>query len=167
MIKSLLIFTLLLSVSSLLQAAELKPYTGNQTPPPLILKDLQGKTYNLNDYKGKIVLVQFWATYCGPCRHEMPTMNKMMEKMGAARFKILAVNMGESKADVEKFVSEVKPKFTILLDKSGKSITGWRVFAVPSNFIIDPQGKIRYTLFGGVDWDNKALINKLKALAVK
>ncbi len=166
MIKHLIILAALFSMSSLLQAAELKPFNSDQATPPLILQDLQGKTHDLNDYKGKVVLVQFWATYCGPCRQEMPTMDKMTKKMADVPFKILAIDMGESKAEVEKFVSEVKPGFTILLDESGDSISDWKVFAVPSNFIIDPQGKIRYTLFGGVDWADKVLISKLKALAV-
>lgn len=166
MIKHLIILAALFSVSGLLPAADLKLFNSEQATPALILQDLQGKTHNLNDYKGKVVLVQFWATYCGPCRQEMPTMDKMVKKMADVPFKILAIDMGESKAEVEKFVSEVKPEFTILLDESGNSIENWKVFAVPSNFIIDPQGKIRYTLFGGVDWDDEVLINKLKALAV-
>jgi thiol-disulfide isomerase/thioredoxin len=167
MIKQLFLFSLLLGLSTLSQAGELKVFNGKGTHPALILQDLHGKTHNLNDYKGKVVLVQFWATYCGPCRQEMPTMNKMRKEMGDVPFKILAIDMGETRAEVEQFVSEVKPEFTILLDEEGKSITDWQVFAVPSNFIIDPQGKIRYTLFGGVDWDDKTLINKIKALAKK
>ena len=133
--------------------------------PSLTLKDLQGEIHDLKDYKGQVVLVQFWATYCGPCRKEMPSMNKMMTKMGDTPFKILAVDMGESEAEVKSFVSEVKPEFTILMDEEGKSIEDWRVFAAPSNFIIGPDGNIKYTLFGGVEWDSDELIEKLKALA--
>ncbi len=167
MIRKFFIFTLLLLMSGLSQATSLKAFSGNPTPPPLALKDLQGKLHTLDDYKGKVVLVQFWATYCTPCRKEMPTMNKMikiLEKDGVP-FKILAIDMGESAAQVKKFVDEVKPEFTILLDESGKSINDWKVFAVPSNFIIDPQGKIRYTLFGGVDWADEKLLAKISALA--
>ena len=92
-------------------------------------------------------------------------MNKMMTKMGDTPFKILAVDMGESEDEVKSFVSEVKPEFTILMDEEGKSIEDWRVFAAPSNFIIGPDGNIKYTLFGGVEWDSDELIEKLKALA--
>jgi thiol-disulfide isomerase/thioredoxin len=162
---ALFILVALLSLPGLLQAASLKPYTGNAPTPPLVLTDLQGKSHDLNDYKGQVVLVQFWATYCGPCRKEMPSMNKMKAKMGEVPFSILAVDMGETEAEVKKFVDEVKPEFTILMDESGKSINDWRVFAAPSNFIIDPEGKIRYTLFGGVEWDSDELIEKLKAIA--
>ncbi len=149
------------------QATNLKPYTGKVTTPPLKLMDLQGNMHDLNDYKGQIVLLQFWATYCPPCRKEMPSMNRMIEKMEGTAFKILAVDMGESKAEVRLFIDEVKPEFTILMDESGKSIADWQVFAAPSNFIIGPEGKIRYTLFGGVEWDSDEMIDTLKALAEK
>ena len=164
MIKRLLITVILISMSGMLQAAELKAVEGKIAAPSLVLQDLQGKQHDLKDYKGKVVLVQFWATYCGPCRKEMPSMNKMMKAMGNVPFKILAVDMGETKAEVDQFVSEVKPEFTILMDEDGKSIADWRVFAAPSNFIIGPQGNIRYTLFGGVEWDSVELIEKLKAV---
>ena len=167
MIKRLLILAVLFSMSAMLQAANLKPVEGNVAAPALVLKDLQGKTHDLKDYKGQVVLVQYWATYCGPCRQEMPSMNKMMTKMGDIPFKILAVDMGETEAEVKQFVSEVKPDFTILIDEDGKSIGDWKVFAAPSNFIVDPEGNIRYTLFGGVEWDSDELIEKLKSVAKK
>ena len=167
MIKRLLIAVVLISMSGMLQAANLKAVEGKIAAPSLVLKDLQGKQHNLKDYKGQVVLVQFWATYCGPCRKEMPSMNKMMKQMGDVPFKILAVDMGETKEEVDQFVSEVKPEFTILMDVDGKSIEDWRVFAAPSNFIIDPDGYIRYTLFGGVEWDSAELIEKLKAVGNK
>ena len=167
MIKQLLIAVVLISMSGMLQAANLKAVEGKVVAPSLVLKDLQGKQHDLKDYKGQVVLVQFWATYCGPCRKEMPSMNKMMKQMGDVPFKILAVDMGETKEEVDQFVSEVKPEFTILMDEDGKSIEDWRVFAAPSNFIIDPDGYIRYTLFGGVEWDSVELIEKLKAVGNK
>lgn len=167
MIKRLLILAVLFSMSAMLQAANLKPVEGNVAAPALVLKDLQGKTHDLKDYKGQVVLVQYWATYCGPCRQEMPSMNKMMTKMGDVPFKILAVDMGETEAEVKQFVSEVKPDFTILMDEDGKSIGDWKVFAAPSNFIVGPEGNIRYTLFGGVEWDSDELIEKLKSVAKK
>ena len=92
-------------------------------------------------------------------------MNKLMKKMGDTPFKILAVDMGETKEEVTRFVKVVKPEFTILMDTAGDSIAAWRVFAAPSNFIVGPDGKIKYTLFGGVEWDSDELVKKLKALA--
>jgi len=167
MFKPLFIAALLLSLASPVQAANLKPVEGIIVAPDLVLSDLDGKVHDLKTYKGQVVLVQFWATYCGPCRKEMPSMNKMKAKMGDVPFTILAVDMGETKEEVDQFVSEVKPEFTILMDEDGKSIADWRVFAAPSNFIIDPEGNIRYTLFGGVEWDSEELIEKLKAVGMK
>jgi thiol-disulfide isomerase/thioredoxin len=163
----LLLLAVLFSLTGISQATNLKAFTANVPTPPLVLQDLQGKTHDLKDYKGHVVLVQFWATYCGPCRQEMPSMNKMMKKMGDVPFKILAVDMGETKAEVTQFVNEVKPEFTILMDEDGKAIADWKVFAAPSNFIIGPEGNIRYTLFGGVEWDSDELIEKLKAVGKK
>ncbi|MBE9559176.1 MAG: TlpA family protein disulfide reductase [Proteobacteria bacterium] len=172
MIKRLLILVVLLGMSgpfflSSVQAATLKPVEGKVAAPALTLKDLNGKTHDLKDYRGQVVLVQFWATYCGPCRQEMPSMNKMKAKMGDVPFKILAVDMGETEAEVKQFVSEVKPEFTILMDEDGQSIGDWKVFAAPSNFIVGPEGNIRYTLFGGVEWDSDELIEKIKAVGKK
>jgi peroxiredoxin len=162
-----LLLAALLTLSQLAYSATLKPYPEGTATPKLILKDLSGKSHDLADYKGKVVLVQFWATYCIPCAKEMPTMNKLMKKMGDKHFKILAVDMGETKAEVEAFVAKVKPKFTILLDPSGETIQRWKVFVSPSNFIIGPSGKIRYTLFGGVEWDSQKMVDALKKLAAE
>ena len=162
---SILLFSLAALSQGTVLAANLKPVSDEVAAPSLTMKYLQGDIHDLKDYRGQVVLVQFWATYCGPCRKEMPSMNKMMTKMGDTPFKILAVDMGESEDEVKSFVSEVKPEFTILMDEEGKSIEDWRVFAAPSNFIIGPDGNIKYTLFGGVEWDSDELIEKLKALA--
>lgn len=94
-------------------------------------------------------------------------MNKMITKMGDVPFKILAVDMGETAEEVNQFVSEVKPNFTILMDEDGQSIGNWNVFAAPSNFIVGPDGNIKYTLFGGVEWDSDELIEKIKAVGKK
>jgi thiol-disulfide isomerase/thioredoxin len=143
-------------------ATDFKPYSGNT--PNLELVDIDGKTHNIEDYKGSVVLVQFWATYCPPCIKEMPSMNELQDKLKAEHipFKILAVNMAEQKERIVNFVDKVKPEFTILLDASGTSIGKWGVFAAPSNFIVAPNGKIVFTLFGGIEWDSPEVITKIK-----
>jgi len=143
-------------------AVNLKPFDG--PTPPLALTGLDGKPYNLNDYKGKVVLVQFWATYCGPCRKEMPSMNKLLKSFEGKPFAILAVDMGETREEVQAFVDEVKPEFTILLNPEGDAIAAWNAFAVPANFLIDKTGKIRYTLFGGTDWAAPEVAETISAL---
>ena len=92
-------------------------------------------------------------------------MNRLIEKMGDTPFVILAVNMGETQEEVEAFVEEVGPEFPILMDPDGESIGAWQVFAAPSNFVVGADGKIHYTLFGGVEWDDDELVAQLKELA--
>jgi thiol-disulfide isomerase/thioredoxin len=150
-----------------INAAELKEYKGNITNPVVNLTDLQGNLQTLDKYKNSAVLVQFWATYCPPCIKEMPSMNNLQNKLKKAGvdFKILAINMAESKEEVEEFAKKVNPEFSILLDEDGSSINDWQVFAAPSNFLIDKNGEIKYTLFGGVEWDSIEIINKITELA--
>ncbi|MDD5328679.1 MAG: TlpA disulfide reductase family protein [Sulfuricella sp.] len=132
-------------------ALDLKPYGG--ATPALQLKDLAGKTHDLRDYRGQVVMVQFWATYCGPCVKEMPSMVRLEARLAGKPFTILAVNMGETEAEVKDFLGKVKTDFTILMDNDGKALAAWKVFVAPSTFLIDAKGRIRYTLQGGAEWD--------------
>lgn len=145
------------------QAQELKPYAGEATPP-LRLKDLEGRTHDLADYRGQVVMVQFWATYCAPCIKEMPSMQRLAAKLAGRPFRILAVNMGETEAEVRAFVKRVSVDFTILMDGDGQALAAWKVFVAPSTFIVDRSGRIRYTLQGGAEWDAPQYVEKLTAL---
>lgn len=165
LIKNLFLIACIPGIFNSTFANNFQAVDANVVTPPLNLRDLTGTEHHLEKYKGKIVLVQFWATYCTPCRKEMPSMNNLMKKMGTTPFTILAINMGETDAEVKQFVSEVKPAFTILMDVDGHAIADWKVFAAPSNFIVGPDGKVRYTLFGGVEWDADEMVVKLKQLA--
>ena len=113
-----ILFSFLLAITSV-NANNLKAVEGDMQTPPLKLDDLQGNTHDLTTYIGKVVLVQFWGTYCPPCRKEMPSMNRLLKKMGDTPFKILAINMGEPEDAVRAFADEVKAEFTILLDPEG------------------------------------------------
>lgn len=143
------------------KAADLKPFEG--PTPPLALTTLEGEAVNLEQYRGKLAMVQFWATYCTPCRVEMPSMNRLQAQMGEDLV-ILAVNMGETSEEVQQFVDEVKPEFKILMDEEGAALAAWKVFAAPATFIVDPEGKIQYTLFGATEWDSEEMVTRLQGL---
>ena len=158
------LFVILMFFSISTSALTLKPYNGNIKNPQLELMDLQGKKHSLSDYNGQVVLVQFWATYCTPCRVEMPSMNRLQEKMANKPFKILAVNMAEEPDEVKAFIRQVKPEFKILIDSDGRVLQKWKVFAAPSSFIVGPDGEIKYTLYGAVEWDSDEIIKTLVSI---
>jgi len=162
--KRFLLLALLLATGPL-QAGELKPYDG-EALPDFTLNDMQGKPHALSDYQGQVVMLNFWATYCGPCIKEMPSMQRLKQKLAGKPFAILAVDMAEEKADVEAFFArhKIKVDFPILLDPEGGVVEQWMISAVPTTFILDPQGKIRYALFGGLEWDSDEVIRTLSGL---
>jgi peroxiredoxin len=157
---------LLLASSLVLAAAgQLKPYTGSLRSPDFELVAIDGRVHRLSDYRGKVVLLQFWATYCSPCRKEMPTMNRLLDKLADRDFAILAVNMAEDPEAVKAFLQQTPVKFPVLLDRDGRVLQQWKVFAAPANFIIGKDGEIRYTLYGGIEWDSPEMVQKLAELA--
>lgn len=152
------------------QANELKPIAPLVPFSTLTLKDLNGKTHSLTDYKGKVVLVNFWATWCPPCRSEMPSIQRLKEHMAGKPFVILAVDMAETEAEIRDFLREMsasKIDFTILMDKDGKSIKTWNVSVFPTSFIIDAEGQLRYALLGATEWDGYEPVHAIEGLLPK
>lgn len=164
MIRRLLVCLCLLAAAPL-QAGELMEYRG-QALPGFTLQDLQGDSHSLKAYRGKVVMVNFWATYCPPCIEEMPSMQRLRDKLGDRDFAILAVNMAEPRGEVEAFLRrhEIQVDFPVLLDPEGKVVSQWMITAVPTTFILDPQGEIRYGLFGGLEWDKPEIVDTLTEL---
>jgi len=149
------------------QHAKLRVYQKNPTPPALSLNLLSGKASSLAQYKGKVVVVNFWASWCPPCVQEMPSMEKIYQHYSLSDFTILAVNMAEDTDTIHEFLkNRVNVSFPILLDFDGKALKDWQVFAFPSSYVIDKKGKIRYALFGSILWDTPqvtVIIEKLLA----
>lgn len=144
---------------------KLAVYKGNPVPPKLTLPDIENKMTDLKHLKGKVVLVNFWASWCPPCVHEMPSMEGLKNHFSAKDFSILGVNMAEDKKTVKQFLnSKVNISFPILFDQKGAALKSWGVFAFPTSYVIDKTGNIRYALFGGVDWETKDIKNKISQL---
>jgi len=143
----------------------LKSFRGNPNPPTLRLPNLKDKVVDLKDLKGKVVLVNFWASWCPPCVHEMPSMQRLQNRFFSKGFTILGVNMAEDKKTVQQFLdTKVDVQFPILFDENGAALKSWGVFAFPTSYIVDKQGKIRYAIFGGVDWEQESIIRKIEQL---
>lgn len=112
--------------------------------PEITLEDLNGNTVSLKDYEGeKIVLLNFWASWCPPCRAEMPDLDKLYEENKDDDFIVLAVNLGESEDTVKKFIEQNGYGFPVLLDKTQEVGITYQTFSIPTSVMVDKEGKIR------------------------
>jgi thiol-disulfide isomerase/thioredoxin len=132
-------------------ALELKPWAGGATPP-LELVDLDGKQHRLADYRGKAVLVNFWATWCVPCREEMPSIERLRASLEGRPFAVLAVNLAEPEPRIRKFLEAMPVRFAVLLDRDTQAARAWQAKILPATYILGPDGAIRYRHLGELDW---------------
>jgi thiol-disulfide isomerase/thioredoxin len=131
---------------------------------PLALPTLEGGTINLEKLRGRVVLVNFWAVWCPPCRKEMPSMSRLDKQLKDRPFTILGVNVGESPEEIRAFLKQVPVSFPILLDSEGERLKPWQVFAFPTSYVVDKQGRLRLGLFGSIEWDSPELLARLEPL---
>ncbi|MFZ3579781.1 peroxiredoxin family protein [Virgibacillus sp. DJP39] len=121
--------------------------------PDFELKTLTGKTVKLSDFRGEKVMLNFWATWCPPCRAEMPDMQKFHKNKDV---KILAVNLLETESnlnEVQEFVNELGLTFSILLDEKSDVSNRYKISAYPSSFMIDSNGRIQFKAIGAMNYD--------------
>jgi len=142
------------------RASQLKPWDGVVTPP-LELADLEGKTHRLADYRGKVVLVNFWATWCAPCRDEMPSIERLRNALAGRPFAVLAVNVGETERAAREFLEKMPLKFTILLDRSLQASRAWGARILPASYLVAPNGAVRYSYFGELDWAKEEVVSTI------
>ena len=147
-------------------AGTMRPWESGPTPP-LALRDLSGKEHKLADYKGKVVVLNFWATWCDPCREEMPAMQRLQDKLAGKPFVVLAVAYGEGPPRVSAFLKETRVRFTVLLDRDTSAATAWKVKVLPTTLVIDPQQKVRFVAVGDVGWDTPPIEGEIVKLLPK
>jgi len=149
--------------AALAAGGELKPWAGGATPP-LALRDLKGKEHRLSDYRGKVVVLNFWATWCDPCREEMPSMQRLQDRLAGKPFAILAVDYGEGPALIGEFLKKVPVRFTLLLDRDTSAATAWNVRVLPTTLVLDPEQRIRYSVIGDLEWDSPKVESTIRKL---
>lgn len=138
--------------------------TGRKPAPQLVLNDLSGKQHRLSDYRGKVVLLNFWATWCPPCIEEIPALGRLSDKLASEQFALLSVDIAEDHARVSEFLKKVPARYPVLMDPDGDSVDAWQLYAFPSTFIIDRKGHIRYIYYGGLDWDKQEIVQLIESL---
>jgi thiol-disulfide isomerase/thioredoxin len=166
MLAAIVLIAAILSPPRAFAAADLVPWAGGPTPP-LALKDLGGNAIDLSELKGKVVLVNFWATWCAPCIAEMPSMQQLRDKIGLAGFEVIAVNYKEGMPRINDFLKKRPLKLTIVRDAEGSARTAWGVKVFPTSFIVDTDGKIRYTVQGDVEWTSPKVESQIRELLPK
>jgi thiol-disulfide isomerase/thioredoxin len=117
---------------------------------------LDGKQARLSDYKGKVVFLNFWATWCPPCRSEMPSMERLYQRFRGRGLEFLAVDIQETKQEVAGFMKEFNLTFPAALDSGGISAQ-YGIRSIPATFIIDREGKVLFMTVGGREWDTEAM----------
>lgn len=129
-------------------------------------KDLEDKSHSLSDYRGKVVLVNFWATWCPPCRREMPSMERLYQKLKTEPFMVLAVDQWESYDLVFAFIGQLEPQptFPILFDPKSNAAKQWNVKGLPTSFIVDKRGRVAYRAVGGREFDHPEMEKVVRAL---
>lgn len=142
----------------------LKKYKGTAKPLAIKLNDANGRSIVRNNYKGQVTVINFWATWCPPCVEEIPSLNRLKEKMKGLPFELISINYAEDKKTIIDFMKKIKVDFPVLLDQDGSFAKKWNVITYPSTFIIDKNGKIQYGVNAAIEWDNPEFINKIKSL---
>ena len=156
-------------------AADLPPLSHSLTvqaprpAPTLRLKDLDGTAHDLAQFKGRVVLVNFWATWCPPCRREMPSMERLSQALKGEAFSVLAVDVGEDADTIDAFTSQfdAAPTFPILLDTQSRVMQAWKVAGLPTTFLVDKQGHIVASVIGGREFDHPEMVETIRGLLKK
>lgn len=135
-----------------------------QPAPNFALPNAQGGVVTLESLRGQVVYVDFWASWCAPCRRSFPWMNEMRQKYGGKGFVIVAVNVDKKRADAEKFLAQIPATFPVVFDEAGTTPDAFGVKGMPSSYLIDTRGNVVFVERGFVDERRAELEDRIKSL---
>ena len=137
-------------------------------PAPVFeLTDMDGESFALDTARGRWVFVHFWASWCGPCRKEMPAVQRMAAQMKDDPLLVVMVNTAEDEDTVFSFLGSYAPDMNSLMDRDGQVTEAWQPRGLPATYLVDPQGHIRYQALGGRPWDQDEYLGFLRSLSRK
>ena len=145
---------------------ELVALDGSMQSPGFSLPALTGNHQEWSDYSGRVTLVNFWATWCPPCVEEIPSLNRLVAQFKEQDFAVVSIDYRETRQELLDFTQQIPVDFPVLFDVDGKASLLWNVFSFPSSYLVDKQGRIRYSANRAIDWDTqeiRSLVNRLIA----
>jgi DsbE subfamily thiol:disulfide oxidoreductase len=135
--------------------------------PDFTLAGPDGRKISLKDFRGKLVILNFWASWCGPCRSEMPTMVKLHHEFRGKDFEIVAVNVKDKREDALAFMKSMKVTFPVMMDPEGEAGLLYGAFGMPITYLIDAKGVVLARLLGDADWYTPKTRELIRALLDK
>ena len=167
-LKLLSLLVLLLFASTPLLAAKnlLTPYDPRPQAKEFSLLTLEGKAVELAKKRGKVLVINFWATWCPACLHEMPSFNRAAEWLEPHGAEVIGINVGESAQRVQQYLDKNPLDFTILMDPLMEVSIAWDAIRLPVTFIVDPDGRIAYRALGAREWDSGEMLVPIRTLSI-
>jgi cytochrome c biogenesis protein CcmG/thiol:disulfide interchange protein DsbE len=154
----------LLAAALTLAASSAHAVGAGAPAPNFTLPNAKGEAVTLDKLRGKVVYVDFWASWCGPCRRSFPWMNEMQQKYGARGFTVVAINVDKKRADADKFLALLPANFPVVYDEAGTTPAAFAVQGMPSSYLIDARGNVTYVERGFTDESRGPLEERVKAL---
>ncbi len=147
---------------------DIKPFKDLKRAPSITLEDLKGKKVELKSFKGKVIFLNFWATWCGPCKEEMPSMEALYQQFKEKDFVFLTISVDyEGTKPVKEFIEKRRYTFPVLVDQKNETLDLYDVKGIPTTFIIDKQGRMLGKAIGPRNWQSPEITSLLKQLTEK
>lgn len=150
-----------------LAAHEVRPWPPGRPAPSATMTDLDGKVWKLADLNGRPVILNFWATWCEPCRAEMPSLELLAQRHVEDGLVVLAVNFKEPRATIERFLKATSLRLPVIVDPEGAAASGWAVRVLPSTVLIDRRARPRGVVLGELNWADAAARSLVEPLLAR
>ena len=151
------------SFAGLAREAGMEPYPVGLKAPAFTLPSLAGETRTRHDYRGRVVLLNFWASWCPPCREEFPSLQRLQQALGGRDFTVLAIAVADNAAAVDQFLQGRPPGFDVLLDDERKTAADYRAAGVPVTYLLDREGRLLAGKTGPQHWDSREMQRLIRA----
>lgn len=164
MMKSLILAVVMSTLAVTATAVSSKHEELKGPAKDFTLKSNSGKNMRLSDLRGRAVMINFWASWCGPCRQEMPLLDKLSQRYESAGFTLLGINVDSDKKQADKVLKEIPVSFPVLYDPTSKVSELYKVDVMPSTILVDCDGNLNYLHRGYVPGDEKSYKSRIKKL---